>query len=162
LTRVPGVSLLSLQVGPGSEQLAQWDGRSNVIDVGKQFDQTPGALMDAAAVLKNLDLLVSCDTSLAHLAGAMGLPVWLVLPFAADWRWLHDREDSPWYPTMRLFRQKQRGDWGEVFARIAGEVVPLMSSPVKFDFFRSVHLDSFDFVHVQSEKSPKTDRQTRH
>jgi hypothetical protein len=58
----------------------------------------------------------------AHLAGALGKPVWVMLPFAPDWRWLLDREDSPWYPTMRLFRQKRYGDWEEVFGRMAGEL----------------------------------------
>ena len=62
--------------------------------------------------MKNLDLVISADTSPAHLAGALGVPVWVALPFAPDWRWLLDREDSPWYPTMRLFRQKRRGEWG--------------------------------------------------
>ena len=74
--------------------------------------------MDAAAVLKNLDLVISVDTAIAHLAGALGIPVWVALPFAPDWRWLMGREDSPWYPTMRLFRQDRAGDWASVFAEI--------------------------------------------
>ena len=65
---------------------------------------------DLAAVVQNLDLVVSVDTAPAHLAGALGAPVWLVLPFAGEWRWLLDREDSPWYPSMRLFRQSQLGN----------------------------------------------------
>jgi ADP-heptose:LPS heptosyltransferase len=74
--------------------------------------------MDTAAVLRNLDLVIACDTAVAHLAGALGIGVWVALPFAADWRWLLDRSDSPWYPTMRLFRQKRRGDWAGVFQEI--------------------------------------------
>jgi ADP-heptose:LPS heptosyltransferase len=74
--------------------------------------------MDTAAVLKNLDLVITCDTAVAHLAGALGVPVWVAIPFAPDWRWLLDRSDSPWYPTMRLFRQDRRGDWQGVFRRI--------------------------------------------
>ncbi|MFD2234773.1 tetratricopeptide repeat protein [Phaeospirillum tilakii] len=72
-----------------------------------------------AAILAGLDLVITVDTALAHLAGAMGRPVWLLLPFSADWRWRHRREDSPWYPSMRLFRQSEPGDWDEVFDRVA-------------------------------------------
>jgi ADP-heptose:LPS heptosyltransferase len=76
-------------------------------------------LVDTAAVMENLDLVIVADMSLAHLAGAVGAPVWVALPFAADWRWTSGRDDSPWYPSMRLFRQRRRGDWDEVFARMA-------------------------------------------
>ena len=119
LARVPGVTLLSLQVGPGSEQLSGLEERFPVIDVGIRFNQTPGALEDVAAVLRHLDLVIGCDTALVHLAGAMGVPVWLALSYAPDWRWLLERTDTPWYPTMRLFRQEQPGDWTAVFARMA-------------------------------------------
>lgn len=76
-------------------------------------------LEDVTAVMKHLDLVITCDTSIAHLAGALGVPVWVALKHAACWRWMLDREDSPWYPTMRLFRQTKAGDWGGVFARMA-------------------------------------------
>ncbi len=75
-------------------------------------------MADTAAVMRNLDLVVAIDTSLAHLAGALAVPVWVPLPSAPDWRWLVDREDSPWYPTMRLFRQTVGGSWESVFERI--------------------------------------------
>jgi tetratricopeptide (TPR) repeat protein len=74
---------------------------------------------ETAALIENLDLVITTDTSVPHLAGAMGKPVWVLLPFAADWRWMMEREDSPWYPTMRLFRQKKPGDWAEVVRRVA-------------------------------------------
>jgi tetratricopeptide (TPR) repeat protein len=84
-------------------------------------------LMDfsgTAALCECLDLVISVDTSIAHLAGALGRPTWVLLPFDNDWRWLIGREDSPWYPTVRVFRQKSRGDWAEVFARVAEQLVP--------------------------------------
>jgi ADP-heptose:LPS heptosyltransferase len=83
---------------------------------------------ETAGLIENLDLVISVDTSVAHLAGAMGKRVWVMLPFAPDWRWLREREDSPWYPTMRLFRQARRGDWDEVFRRIAAELERLASA----------------------------------
>jgi ADP-heptose:LPS heptosyltransferase len=73
---------------------------------------------DSAGIMTQLDLVVTVDTAPAHLAGALGIPVWVLLPFSPDWRWLLDREDSPWYPTMRLFRQSGPGDWDGVFERV--------------------------------------------
>jgi tetratricopeptide (TPR) repeat protein len=116
LARVPGVRLISLQVGTGAEQLSAVGQRWPITDLGNRFDRSSFA--DAAAVLCGLDLLVSVDTALVHLAGALGRPVWVALPFAADWRWLREREDSPWYPTARLFRQGQAGQWTEVVDRM--------------------------------------------
>ena len=116
LAEAPGVHLVSLQVGKGSEQLQRIADRFQVTDLRRRIE---GAYGETAAVIKNLDLVICCDTSVAHLAGALGVPVWVALPFSSDWRWLHDREDSPWYPTMRLFRQQQAGDWPELFARMA-------------------------------------------
>src|SRR6185312_13510586 len=118
LARVPGVQLYSLQKGHGSEQLGQVAHRFAVVDLGGRLDETAGPFMDTAAVMKNLDLVISSDTAIPHLAGALGVPVWVALPFVPDWRWLLDRSDSPWYPTMRLFRQKRPGDWVGVFAEI--------------------------------------------
>lgn len=118
LAQVPGVRLISLQKGPGIQQLNELADAFSVTDLGNQVDETAGAFMDTAAVIMNLDLVVTVDTSAAHLAGALGAPVWVALPFAPDWRWLLDRSDSPWYPTMRLFRQKTPGDWIGVIAEI--------------------------------------------
>jgi ADP-heptose:LPS heptosyltransferase len=73
--------------------------------------------------MKNVDLVVTSDSATAHLAGALGVPVWVALPNVPDWRWLLEREDCPWYPTMRLFRQTSRGDWTAVFSRIATALV---------------------------------------
>ncbi|HTV47862.1 MAG TPA: glycosyltransferase family 9 protein, partial [Phycisphaerae bacterium] len=74
---------------------------------------------DTAALIANLDLVITIDTAAVHLAGALGKPVWTLLPFIPDWRWMLEREDSPWYPTMRLFRQSIRGDWDGVIKRVA-------------------------------------------
>ena len=74
---------------------------------------------DTAALISNLDLVLAVDTAVAHLAGAMAKPVWTLLPYASDWRWLLNRQDSPWYPTMRLFRQPRRGDWDSVIKQVA-------------------------------------------
>ena len=89
-----------------------------MFDPGQDLDTSSGAFMDTAAIMVNLDLIITSDTSIPHLAGALGVPVWLALPFASDWRWLLGRSDSPWYPTMRLFRQKSPGDWKGVFEEI--------------------------------------------
>jgi tetratricopeptide (TPR) repeat protein len=122
LAAVPGVRLVSLQKGPGSEQVGAVAGHWPLTDLGPRLDETGGAFLDTAAVMMNLDLIVTSDTSIAHLAGALGVPVWLALTKNPEWRWLLEREDTPWYPTMRLFRQKRRGEWGPVFQRIAEAV----------------------------------------
>jgi tetratricopeptide (TPR) repeat protein len=121
LARVEGVRLVSLQKGPGTEQLLSLAGRFPILDLNDRLDAA-GAFLDTAAIMVNLDLVITVDSAVAHLAGALGVPVWVVLPFDPDWRWLLDRSDSPWYPTMKLFRQKCMGDWREVFEQIAAEV----------------------------------------
>src|SRR5262249_7334717 len=103
LAHVPKVRLFSLQVEAGTEQLTGTGASVGVIDLGSRLD--PASLADAAALVQNLDLVVTVDTALAHLAGALAVPVWVLLPFTPDWRWLLERQDSPWYPTLRLFRQ---------------------------------------------------------
>jgi tetratricopeptide (TPR) repeat protein len=117
LARVPGAKLFSFQVGTGAEQLKSTGDGLPIVDLGSQFN--PDSLTDAAAALSNVDLLVTVDTALAHLAGALARPVWVALPLVPDWRWQLNREDSPWYPTMRLFRQRELGNWDDVFERIA-------------------------------------------
>ena len=121
IAALPGVHLFSLQKEPSP---------APAVSVSFPFTDLGGCLQDfadTAAALKNLDLLITIDTAIAHCAGALGVPVWVALPFAPDWRWLLEREDSPWYPTMRLFRQKRWGDWDEVFQRITEEVKAVLS-----------------------------------
>jgi tetratricopeptide (TPR) repeat protein len=149
LARLEGVALFSLQRGFGAEQLAALNAEKGtgpicrhgpsgaqhkldlspfpVVDFGPDFDTAAGAFMDTAAVMRNLDLVVTSDTAIAHLAGAMGVPVWVALGSFADWRWLDDREDSPWYPTMRLFRQRRPGDWPGVFEAVAAELARVVA-----------------------------------
>jgi tetratricopeptide (TPR) repeat protein len=117
LAAVPGVTLLSIQKGAGSEQLT--DGSATGMGVVDLGSKTAFEMMDTAALMMSLDLVVSIDTAIVHLAGALGRPAWVALPSACDWRWLREREDSPWYPTLRLFRQTSRGDWDGVFGRLA-------------------------------------------
>jgi hypothetical protein len=119
LARVPGVRLISLQKGPGAEQVKT--SRLPVVELPDDLDRA-GAFLDTAAVLRHLDLVVTADTALVHLAGAVGVPVWLALSGIADWRWLRNRDDSPWYPTLRLFRQEALGQWQPVFERMAAEL----------------------------------------
>jgi hypothetical protein len=124
LARLPGVSLISLQKGAGTEQLATFALRDRILDLGPELDTGADAFLDTAAVLKNLDLVVTVDTSMAHLAGALGVPVWLLLHRTPDWRWFEQLDSSPWYPSMRLFRQTRQHDWrplvDTICSRLAG------------------------------------------
>ena len=128
LAAVGGVRLISLQVGRGVEQLAELPAGMRVETLGDDFDAGPDAFVDTAAAMAALDLVVTCDTSVAHLAGALARPAWVALKQDAEWRWLRERDDSPWYPTLRLFRQVRRGDWSDVFATMAGELRALVLS----------------------------------
>ena len=114
LLALPGNQFFSLQVGPRATDLSQLADAAAITDWSSYL----GDYSDTAAALATLDLLITVDTSVAHLAGALGRPVWLLLPFAPDWRWLLKREDTPWYPTMRLFRQPTPGDWKSVVAKL--------------------------------------------
>jgi Flp pilus assembly protein TadD len=114
LGQVPGIRFVSLQRGHAATQTNKLPHGMQLIDISEEIND----FADTAALIANLDLVIAVDTAVAHLAGAMGAPVWVLLPFAPDWRWMLDREDSPWYPTMRLFRQPLRGDWDSVVARI--------------------------------------------
>jgi tetratricopeptide (TPR) repeat protein len=125
LAAIPGVRLISLQKDFGAEQIAGAGFRVETLD--ERFDEA-GAFVDSAALMMALDLVVSSDTSILHLAGALARPLFVALRRVPDWRWLLDREDSPWYPTARLFRQRSTGDWSDVFARIAAETRAMASA----------------------------------
>jgi tetratricopeptide (TPR) repeat protein len=125
LAGIAGVRLISLQKGFGEEQLSNLPASLRLETLGANFDAGPDAFVDSAAVMTCLDLVVTCDTSVAHLAGALALPVWVALKSDAEWRWMTGRADSPWYPTMSLFRQTRRGVWSDVFEAMAGELAQL-------------------------------------
>jgi len=157
LLTVPGVSIYSLQQINGLDELLALQSnpvhpaepgealerRGEFVDLSvvalaksegyihtfnPDFDKKNGAFMDTAAVMENLDLIISCDTSIVHLAGALGRPVWTILPYAGEWRWpVTDTDRSSWYPTMRLFRQEIPGNWDDVIARIAQEVKKIVA-----------------------------------
>ena len=126
---IPGVRLVSLQKGPAADQLAA---RARAGDPLAGAILNPGDdiadFADTAAIAASLDLIICVDTSVAHLCGAIGRPTWVLLPFAPDWRWMLHRRDNPWYPTLRLFRQKTPGDWGPVLAEAATSLLTLTGS----------------------------------
>ncbi len=122
LADVSGVELISLQGGYGVDQIGGWRGSKPLVSLGSEVDKSSGAFMDTAAIMKHLDLVITSDTSIAHLAGAIGVPTWIAIGYIPDWRWLLERDDSPWYPTVRLFRQSRLGDWQGVFQAIKSEL----------------------------------------
>lgn len=130
LAKVPGVSLVSLQKGAAAGQRDQVEFADAIAQLTNPDDTSAEALQQTAALISALDLVITSDTSVAHLAGALGVPVWVALHSVPDWRWLLDRSDSPWYPSMRLFRQRVAGDWLELFERVALEVKGLIALPI--------------------------------
>ena len=123
LTRLPGVTFYSLQKGPAAQELAATS--LPIVDLAGQVED----FADTAAIVTNLDLVICVDTAVAHLAGAMGKPVWVLVPHVSDWRWLKDRADSPWYPTMRLFRQSAIGPWDGVLEQVEQELKAEFNAP---------------------------------
>jgi len=128
LAGVPGVRLISLQKGKGAEQLRRASPALRVEQLPEPWDDGAQAFLDSAAIMMHLDLLITSDTALAHLAGALGVPAWVALKYVPDWRWLLERSDNPWYPSLRLFRQPRPGDWPATFADIHRELGKLCTS----------------------------------
>jgi hypothetical protein len=122
IAHLPNVQLISLQKGYGSEQMQNLPFGMKVLDLGDALD-ADGAFLDTAAVMKNLDLVISCDTAVVHLAGALGVKTWVALKFVPDWRWMLDRTDSPWYPSLTLYRQEVAGEWGPVFDKMRQDLI---------------------------------------
>jgi hypothetical protein len=133
LAKLPGIRLFSLQVGPGAEQVQQ--AGFPITDLGSRFD--PACFRDVAAAMMAMDLVLTVDSAPAHLAGALGVPVWTLVGFNHDFRWMRDREDSPWYPTMRLFRQQRPGEWASVFERLQ-DALAKIGSPLLANSEKSI------------------------
>ena len=124
LLRLEGVSFYSLQVGPPSRDIQRLPSGSIIDTAGLIKD-----FADTAGLINQLDGVLTVDTSVAHLAGALGRPVWTLLQYAPDWRWLRHRSESPWYPSMRLFRQSAPGEWKSVVAKVATDLQRVLQSP---------------------------------
>jgi hypothetical protein len=122
LTECKDITFYSLQKGEASKQTKKQMEDMGIIDYTEDIKD----FSDTAALIENFDLVISIDTAVAHLAGALGKPVWTLLSFSPDWRWLINQEDSPWYPTMRLFRQPSLGDWESVIAKVKGDLLELL------------------------------------
>lgn len=125
LARVPGVRLISLQKHHGLDQLDRLPAGMAVETLGPDFDSGPDAFVDTAAAIMSLDLVISTDTAIVHLAGALDRPVWVALKAVPHWAWMMDRDNSPWYPSALLFRQTSDGDWQDVFERMAAKLINL-------------------------------------
>jgi tetratricopeptide (TPR) repeat protein len=121
LLDIEGIQFVSLQKGGKPEDIERLENEFRIVDAGRQCAD----FADTAGVIANLDLVISVDTSVVHLAGAMGAPTWTLLAYTPDWRWLTNRADSPWYPGMRLFRQQKNGDWPSVIAGIKTELLKM-------------------------------------
>jgi hypothetical protein len=124
---LPGVRLISLQKEDGLGQLADLPAGMAVETLGEDFDAGDNAFVDTAAAMHAVDLVISCDTSVAHLAGALARTCWTALKHQPEWRWIQEDETMPWYPDMRLFRQTSGGDWGSVFGAMAARLKTQLS-----------------------------------
>ena len=123
LAQFTEVAFFSLQKGEAAAEASSPPGGMRLTSLSDELKD----FADTAAAMQNMDLILTIDTAAAHLAGALGRPTWTMLPYVADWRWLEDRADSPWYPTMRLFRQRSRGDWPGVVAQIIDSLRDLIA-----------------------------------
>lgn len=131
ISQIPNIELISLYKGENESDLLDLD--FNVTTLGKNFDNGKNAFIDTAAVIMNCNLVITSDTSIAHLAGALGKPVWCVLNYVPDWRWMLNSEDTPWYPNMKLYRQNTLNNWNYVFDKIKKDL-----EYFKNDFFISL------------------------
>ena len=129
LTQIKGVVLFGIQKGPACDDLKQ-SRQMPVVDLSNLIHD----FSDTATAIFHMDLIISVDTATAHLAGAMGKPTWIMIPFTPDWRWMRDRNDSPWYPSIRLFRQSEPGNFYGVMQKIEKTLIDVIHNPHSFDF----------------------------
>ncbi len=122
IMELPNVTVYSLQKTTGTDQLKELPEDAPLVVFGDDFDTTTGRFMDTAAVMKNLDLVITIDTSICHLAAGLGVPTWNLLPNPPDWRWMLDCDNTPWFDNMRLFRQPTPGDWTSVIQKVVKEL----------------------------------------
>lgn len=153
-----GVTFVPLQVGDDRDQLTTTNTRLRIYDPGTRLDRDCGAFMDSAALISLLDVVISCDTSIAHLSAALDVPTWIALCISPDWRWLLDRDDSPWYPSVRLFRQRVAHQWSDVFLDIAAalndlepQVKPNPES-IQLEVGAGELLDKLTILEIKSER----------
>ncbi len=125
LGEVKGVQLVSLQQVNGLEQIEPLKTLWDLFEPGAEYEAETGSFMEAAALIQNMDLVITSDTATAHLAGSLGVPVWILVSQMPEWRWMLERTDSPWYPTARLFRQETLGDWKPVIEEVKSELEQL-------------------------------------
>jgi len=125
LQNISNITLYSLQKYDGVEEIITMS--DFPLHCFENLDEESGPFMDTAALIKNLNLIITVDTAIAHLAGALGCNVWLLLPYSTDWRWINNRTDSPWYPTMRIFKQKTPFNWQEVMDEVTQELNKLVN-----------------------------------
>jgi len=142
LTQIKGVVLFSIQKGPACDDIRKSNGMP-VVDLCDLIDD----FADTATAIFHMDLIISVDTATAHLAGAMGKPTWIIIPFEPDWRWMLDRHDSPWYPSIRLFRQPKAGDFDHVMQDIHHALTDLTKNPNLFDFLAQSNKTAIQMFH---------------
>ena len=157
LFKIPGVSVYNLQKMTGEEQLSDIPVEWNLIQFDDNFDKIHGRFMDTAAVIKNLDLVITVDTGLAHIAAGLGAHVWTFIPNPPDWRWMLDRTDTPWYPNMTLFRQPKPGDWESVIRDIANRLALLVAQGKKVPVPHNVAdlIEAMVIGTIKKAQSPK-------
>jgi hypothetical protein len=157
LAHIKGIRLISIQKNYGTEQLGDLQRMGPILDLGSRLDETTQPFIETAALMMNLDLFITSDTAVAHLAGALGVPVWLALSRAADWRWLQEREDSPWYPTMRIFRQRRLGNWGDVFDRLSAALSAFAEqgrsqAPIRVEVAAGELIDKITILEIKQQR----------
>lgn len=144
IMEIPGVSVYSLQKISGTDQINEIPQHLPFYVFDENFDQASGRFMDTAAVIKQLDLVITIDTAICHFAGALGVPVWNLLPEPPDWRWMLYCDDTPWYPNMRLFRQPTSGNWDEVIQEVVVELTAYLAGEKPLIYFKNSYAQHLD------------------